>query len=56
MVAELFNSLPATLVLRTFVQYLTTFCSRKEAASGVISGIFVGPLVPDKPVEFHDSR
>ena len=24
------------------------------AASDLISGIFVGPIVPDKPVKFHD--
>ena len=31
-------------VLRTFVQYLITCCSRPEAASDVISGKFVGRL------------
>ena len=32
--------------LCTFTQYLITFCSRPEAASG-ISGTFVGLTVPD---------
>ena len=35
-------------VLRTFMQYLVAFCSRPEAGSGVISGRFVTPIVPDK--------
>ena len=39
-------------VLRTFVQYLITFCSRTEAAGDVLSGRFVGPIVLDKPVKF----
>ena len=33
--AELFNSLPAAPELRTFVKYLTAFCSRLVAASDV---------------------
>ena len=35
--AELFDSLSAAPVLRTFVKYLTAFCSRLEATSDVIS-------------------
>ena len=37
-----------------FVQYLMTFCSRLEAAGDVISGTFVGPIVPDKSVKCRD--
>ena len=43
-------------VFRTFVQYLITFCSRPETASDVISGLFVGMIVPEKPVTFRDPR
>ena len=32
------------------------FCSRQEAVSDVISGIFVGPVVHDKRVKFRDHR
>ena len=50
--SELFDSLA---VLCTFVlQYLIAFCSRLERASDFISGIFVGPIVHDKCVKFHD--
>ena len=31
-------------------------CIRLEAASDVISRTFVGPIVPNKPVEFRDPR
>ena len=54
--AGLFNSLAAALVLRAFVQHLIAICSRPEAASDVISRIFVGPIVPDKSVKFSDPR
>ena len=37
-----------------FVQYLITFSSRRETASGVISGMFVRPVVLDKFVKLHD--
>ena len=40
----------------SFVQYINAFCSRPEAASDVISGIFVQPIVPDKPVKFRRPR
>ena len=43
-------------VLRTFVQYLVTFCSRPEAVSDFITGTFVGLAVPVKCVEFLDPR
>ena len=46
--------MPATPVLRTFVQYLIASSSRPEIASDVISGKFVGPVVPDKLVKFRD--
>ena len=48
--AELFDTLPAASVLRTFVQYLIAFVSTLEAASDVISGKFVRPIVPDNIV------
>ena len=38
----------------TFVQYLIAFCSRPEAASDVLSGRFVSPIVPDKCEKFSD--
>ena len=41
-------------ILRTCVQYLMTFFSRPEAASDVISGRFVMPIVLDKCVKFRD--
>ena len=54
-VVELFNSLPTTPVLRTFVQYLIgLFRSRPESASDVISGKFVGPIVPDSHIKLRD--
>ena len=41
--------------LCTFVQYLiTSFCSRPEVASDVISGTFVRLFVLDKCVKFRD--
>ena len=36
------------------MQYLITFCSQLEEADDVISGGFVGPVVLDKCVKFHD--
>ena len=45
---------PPGNALRTFVQYLITYCSRKEAAGDVISTTFVGPVVLDKGLKFHD--
>ena len=47
---------PAAPILRTFVQYLIAFCSRPEAASDVISGRFVRPIVPDKYIKFGYPR
>ena len=41
-------------VLRTFVQYLTPFCSRPETASDFEVGRFVGPIVPNKRVKYRD--
>ena len=49
---ELFDSHLTGPVLRTFVEYLITFCSRTDAASEVISGRFLGQIVLDKPVKF----
>ena len=48
------NSLPAAPVLRTFVQYLVTFCSRPDDASDFISGSIWGPIIPNKPVKCRD--
>ena len=45
---------PAGSVLRTFVQYLITFCSRSETVGEVISGMVIGPVALDKHVKFHD--
>ena len=53
---ELFDSLPAAAVQHTFVQYLIACCSRSEAATDVISDMFVGLSVPDRHVKFRDSR
>ena len=36
------------------MQYLIALCSRLGAASDGISGMFVGPTVPDMPVQFRD--
>ena len=53
--AELFYSLAAGPVLRiTFVQNLIAFCSGPEATGDVISGRFMGPVVPDNRVKFGD--
>ena len=38
------------------LQNLIAFCSRLEAASDVISGRFMRPIVPDKNVKFCDPR
>ena len=54
--AELFDSLPIAPALRTFVRYLIAFCSRQEAASDVVSGPFVRPIVPDKLINYRDPR
>ena len=51
---ELFNFSPAAPILRTFMQNLITFCSQPEAASDVISGTLVRPIVVDKYLKFHD--
>ena len=41
-------------VLRTFLYYLIAFSSIPDRARDAISGWFVGPLVLDKLVKFHD--
>ena len=51
---ELFNSLPTETVLRTFMHYSITFCSRLEAASDVISGAFMRQHIVHKAVKFVD--
>ena len=45
---------PVGPVLRTFVQYWITFCSRPQAASDIVSGTFVSLVVLVKRVKFHD--
>ena len=45
---ELFDSLLAAPVLRTFVQYLIAFCSRPKTAGDVVSRQFVKLIVADK--------
>ena len=52
--AELFDSLSGRSRFADFMQYLVKFYSRPKAASDVISGKFVGPIVLDKYVKFHD--
>ena len=54
MAYELFDSLPDRTLLHTFAQYFAAFCSRPEAASDVISGRFVTPIVRDKCVKSCD--
>ena len=44
--AELFDSLSAARVLRTFVRHLVAFCSRPEGASHVTSGSYMRLTVP----------
>ena len=39
-----------------FVQYLIAFCSRRETASDVLSGRFVGPIFSNKCVKFRYPR
>ena len=55
-VAELFDFSAAGPVLGTFVQYLFAFRSRLPVASDVVSGVFVGQMVPNKRVRFGDQR
>ena len=54
--ADLFDSLLASLVLRTVVQYLIAFCGRLEAASDVTSGAFVGAIVLHKRLKLGGPR
>ena len=54
--AELVDYLPAALVSRTFVQYLTAFCSRLEAASDVISVVTVDLVGMDLEILRYTSR
>ena len=48
--------MPAAPVLRTFVQYLTAFCSRPEITSDVMCSRFVRPVVRDKRATFREPR
>ena len=52
--AELFDPLAGRTRLCTLLQYFIAFCSRPEAASEVISGRFLRPIVPDKCAKFRD--
>ena len=53
---DLFDSLPAAPVSRTFMQYLIAFSNRLEAASDVISDKCGRPIVPHKCVKFPYPR
>ena len=53
-VTELCGSMPTASFQRTFVHYLIPFCSRPEAASGIMFGNFVEPVVSDKRVKCRD--
>ena len=53
--AEIFESFGAVLRI-TFAQYLIAFCRRPEVTSDVISGKFLGAVVPDNLVKFCDPR
>ena len=55
-VTELRASMPATPVLRNFMQNLIAFCSRPETASDVMSGRFMGLIVHDKRAKFRYPR
>ena len=52
--AELFDSLACRTSFTHFCKYEIAFCSRPEAASDVISGTFVSPIIRDKHVKFRD--
>ena len=58
--AQLFDSLPAAPVLLTFLQYLVAFSSRLGATIGIISSVlsgwFVGPVIPYRRVNCLDPR
>ena len=47
-----------TRFTNNFAQYLIAFCSRPGGASDrdIVSGRFVGPIIPDKRAKFHDPR
>ena len=60
-VTELCTAMPATPVLRTFMQYSIAICSRPETVSDVISGIYIRHVngtdfVSNKHVEFREHR
>ena len=50
-----YYSLPAASVLRSFVQYLVAFSSWPKAATDVISGKFLRPIIADKWIKLRDS-
>ena len=52
--SRLNNGRMAKPVLHTFVQYLTAFCSRPEAANDIISSRFGSPIAIDKCVKCRD--
>ena len=53
---EFLDYLASIPVLRTYVQYLIPFCSWIEAASDVISGMYMRQSIFDKAVKFGDPR
>ena len=56
MVALYSTLCPAGPVLRTFMQYLMTFCSRPEVDNDVISGVDVDNVGMDVGLKFGDFR
>ena len=52
--AELFDSLVAGPVLRTYTQCSTAFLQPMEGAGHVISGVCMSRTVPDMCVQFRD--
>ena len=54
--AKLFDSADRTRFKHLGVQQLISFCSRREAATDVISSMSVGPIVHDKSLQFCEPR
>ena len=48
--------MPARSVLFTFTQYSIAICTRPEADSGIISGVFLRVIALDKAVKLCDLR
>ena len=54
--AELYDFLPATPILRTFMHYLIAYCSRSEVPRDVTSGVALERVRVDVDIQFGDSR